>query len=202
MKHIFLLILIISLPLSVSFSQELIYDVTIEERPVGNMLVSKIAMDSGRVYYSATLDLAYKLFRTTEMVQLSEAIYQNDTLRQAYFVDKRNGEVIEESKIEQLQDRKYYTTLKDEQKGWHEKPVTNSFLKSYYQKPQKRDSVFSEAKHQYVRVAKLPEEERYMFLNSEGEKDILEYNEEGICEKRSFHVGAVQYIIKLRKGKD
>lgn len=202
MKHLLLVFIFIHISIFSSFSQELVYNVTIEGKPVGNMLVTQKKLDSGRVYFSSVLDLEYKLFRTTEMTRLHEAIYQNDTLRQAYFVDKRNGEISEEAKIEQLKSRHYYTTLKDGQKDWHEKPVTNSFLKAYFQKPERRDSVFSETTHQYVRVAKLPEEERYMFLNSEGEKAILEYNEQGVCVKRSFHLGAVEYQMKLRIGED
>lgn len=101
LKIFFITIILLYLNFN-GLSQELIYDVTIEGRPVGNMLVTKKALDSGRIYYSAVMDLEYKLFRPTQMVQLHEAIYQNDTLRQAYFVDKRNGETTQEAKIEQL----------------------------------------------------------------------------------------------------
>ncbi|MGM0581463.1 MAG: DUF6134 family protein [Bacteroidota bacterium] len=181
------------------FSQELIYEVTIEEKPVGNMMVTKKVLDSGKVYFSALMDLEYELFRPTQMVQLQEAVYQNDTLRQAYFVDKRNGEVLEEAKMEQLLGKKYYRTIIDTTKGWHEKPVLKSVLKSYFQKPNRRDSIFSEMTHQYMKVAKLPDEERYMFLNNEGEKDIFEYDANGICIGRVFNWGAVEYKLELRR---
>ncbi|WP_296622980.1 DUF6134 family protein [Marivirga sp.] len=181
----------------IGYSQELVYDVTIEGRPVGNMLVTKKVLDSGKVYFSAVMDLEYKLFRPTQMVQLMEAIYQNDTLRQAYFVDKRNGELIQESKIERLQGKEYYRTTKDSTKNWHEKPVLNSLVKLYFNQPQKRDSVFSEITHKYNTIAKLPEESRFMMVNEEGEKSIYEYNENGICVQRNFNLGAVEYKIKL-----
>lgn len=179
------------------FSQELIYDVTIEGRPVGNMLVTKKPLDGGKVYYSAVMDLEYKLFRPTQMVQLIEAIYQNDTLKQAYFVDKRNGEILKEAKMEQLLGKKYYRTTMDTTKAWHEKPVLNSLVKLYFNQPQKRDSVFLESTHAYNKIAKLPEENRFMMLNEDGEKSIFEYNENGICIQRNFNLGAVQYELKL-----
>jgi len=149
------------------------------------------------VYYSAVMDLEYKLFRPTQMVQLTEAIYQNDTLQQAYFVDKRNGEIVEEAKIEQLIGKKYYRTTIDTTKAWHEKLVLKSTVKLYFNQPQKRDSIFSESTHTYNKIAKLPEESRYMMLNDEGEKSIFEYNENGICIQRNFNVGAVEYVVKL-----
>jgi hypothetical protein len=180
-----------------ALSQELIYDVTIEGKPVGNLMVTKKALDSGKVYYSALMDLEYKLFRPTQMVQLTEAIYQYDTLRQAYFVDKRNGEITEEAKIEQLLGKTYYRTRKDTSKNWHEKPVLKSQLKLYYDQPQRRDSVFSEVTHSYNQIAKLPEESRYMMVNSEGEKTILKYNKRGICIQRNFYFGAVEYKLTL-----
>ena len=178
-------------------SQELIYDVTIEGRPVGNMLVTKKPLDSGMVYYSAVMDLEYKLFRPTQMVQLYEAIYQNDTLKQAYFVDKRNGEIVKEAKMEQLLGKEYYRTTMDTTKAWHEKPVLKSLVKLYFNQPQKRDSVFLESTHRYNKIAKLPEENRFMILNEEGEKSIFEYNESGICIQRNFNLGAVEYVLKL-----
>jgi len=183
-------------------AQEFIYDVAIEGKPVGNMLVTKKTLDSGKVYYSAVMDLEYKLFRITEMVQLHEAIYQNDTLRQAYFVDKRNGEKIEEAKIEQLLGRKYYRTIKDTVKGWHEKPILNSLVKLYFNPPQRRDSVFSETTHEYYKIAKLPEENRYMMVNKEGEKSIFEYNEDGTCIQKNFNLGSVGYELKLTDRED
>lgn len=179
------------------FTQELIYDVTIEGRPVGNMLVTKKSLDSGKVYYSAVMDLEYKLFRPTQMVQLHEAIYQNDTLRQAYFVEKINGEKVEEAKMEQLLGKEYYRTTIDTTKAWHEKPVLKSLVKLYFNQPLKRDSVFLESTHKYNKIAKLPEENRFMLLNEEGEKSIFEYNEKGICIQRNFNLGAVEYEIKL-----
>lgn len=184
------------------FSQELVYDVTIQGKPVGIMLVTKKPLDSGKVYYSAVMDLEYKLFRSTEMVQLHEAIYQNDTLRQAYFVEKLNGEKVEEAKIEQLLGRKYYQTTIDTTKAWHEKPVLNSLVKMYFNQPQKRDSVFSESTHKYNKIAKLPEENRFMMLNDNGEKSIFKYNDKGICVQRNFNVGAIEYEIKLSDRKE
>ncbi|WKK76294.1 DUF6134 family protein [Marivirga salinae] len=186
----------------ISFSQELIYDVTIEGKPVGNMLVTKKALDSGKIYYSAVMDLEYKLFRPTQMVQLHEAIYQNDTLRQTYFVDKRNGETIKEAKMEQLLGKQYYRTTMDTSKAWHEKPVVKSVVKLYFEEPQKRDSVFSESTHQYNKVAKLPDGNRFMMLNDEGEKSIFKYNENGTCIQRNFNLGAVEYEIKLNDRKE
>ena len=180
-----------------ALSQELIYDVTIEGKPVGNLMVMKKAIDSSKVYYSALMDLEYKLFRPTQMIQLTEAIYQNDTLRQAYFVDKRNGEVTKEVKIEQLLGKKYYRTTKDTTKNWYEKPVLKSQLKLYYDEPERRDSVFSEITHSYNQIAKLPEESRYMMVNAEGEKTILKYNKQGICIQRNFFFGAVEYKLVL-----
>lgn len=180
-----------------AYSQELVYDVSIQGKPVGNMLVTKKVLDSGQVYYSAVMDLEYKLFRPTQMVQLQEAIYQNDTLRQAYFVDKRNGEIIEEAKIEQLVGKKYYRTTKDSVKDWHEKPVLKSLVKLYFNSPEKRDSVFSESTHQYYKIARLPDENRFMMVNNDGEKTIMSYNEKGTCTQREFNIGAVEYIIKL-----
>jgi len=185
-----------------SLSQELVYDVTIEGKAVGNMLVTKKVLDSGQIYYSAVMDLEYKLFRPTQMVQLQEAVYQNDTLRQAYFVDKRNGEIIEEAKIEQLLGKKYYRTKIDTSKNWHEKPILKSTVRLYFDQPQKRDSVFSERVHQYFNIAKLPEENRYMMVNSEEEKTILEYNKNGICAQLNFNIGAVNYQMKLRESEE
>jgi len=182
------------------YSQELIYDVFVEEKPVGNLLVTQKDLDSGKVYYSALLNLEYKLFTPTKMVQLREAIYQNDTLIQAYFVDKRNDSKIAESKIEKLLSKNYYHTLMDTTKGWHEKPIINSELKLYFKKPNSRDSIFSEATHKYNRIAKLPEESRYMMVNEEGEKTIIKYNNEGECVQHNFFIGAVEYRMKLRNG--
>jgi hypothetical protein len=197
------LITIISLNLSFgAFSQELVYDVTIEGKPVGNMLVTKKVLDSGKVYYSAVMDLEYKLFRPTQMVQLQEAIYENDTLQQAYYVDKRNGEIIQQAKIEQLLGRKYYRTSIDTLKGWHEKPILKSTVRLYFDQPIKRDSVFSESIHEYYQIAKLPEENRYMMVNAEGEKTILEYNKNGICAQLNFNIGAVNYQMKLRESEE
>jgi hypothetical protein len=184
------------------YSQELVYDVSIQGKPVGNMLVTKKALDSGKVYYSAVMDLEYKLFRPTQMVQLIEAIYQNDTLRQAYFVDKRNGEIVEEAKIEQLLGRKYYRTTRDTTKSWYEKAILKSTVKLYFNPPKKRDSVFSEITHQYQKIAKLPEENRFMMMSNEGEKTIISYNEMGICTQRDFNIGSVEYSLKLSKRKD
>jgi hypothetical protein len=184
------------------YSQELVYDVSIQGKPVGNMMVTKKALDSGKVYYSAVMDLEYKLFRPTQMVQLIEAIYQNDTLRQAYFVDKRNGEIVEEAKIEQLLGRKYYRTTMDTSKSWHDKAVMKSTVKLYFNQPEKRDSVFSEITHKYQKIAKLPEENRFMMMNNEGEKTILNYNENGICTQRDFNIGSVEYTLKLSNRKD
>lgn len=184
------------------FSQELVYDVTIEGKPVGNMMVTKKVLDSGKVYYSSVMDLEYKLFRPTQMVQLHEAIYQNDTLQQAYYVDKRNGETTEEAKIEQLLGKEYYRTTIDTTKAWHEKPVLKSLVKLYFNQPEKRDSVFSESTHKYNKIAKLPEENRFMMLNEEGEKSIFEYNEIGLCIQRNFNLGAVEYVLKLSEKED
>jgi hypothetical protein len=183
-------------------SQEYTYDVSNQGKPVGNMLLTLKELDSGKVYYSAVMDLEYKLFRPTQMVQLQEAVYQNDTLIQAYFIEKRNGEVVEESKIERLQERKYYTTTRNGNKDWHDKPVLNSLLKVYFNQPNKRDSAFSEVTHQYIQIAKLPEENRYMMVSTEGEKSIFEYNKEGICIKKNFNNGAVEYEIKLSDSPD
>ncbi|SMG42495.1 hypothetical protein SAMN05661096_02902 [Marivirga sericea] len=194
------LITIILVNLSFSgVSQELVYDVSIEGKAVGNMLATKKVLDSGKVYYSAVMDLEYKLFRPTQLIQLQEAVYQNDTLRQAYFVDKRNGETIEEAKIEQLLGKKYYRTIIDTSKNWYEKPIVKSTVKLYFDQPHKRDSVFSESVHQYFKIAKLPEENRYMMVNSENEKTIWEYDENGTCIQRNFNIGAVNYQVKLRK---
>jgi hypothetical protein len=201
LKIFFITIILLYLNFN-GLSQELIYDVTIEGRPVGNMLVTKKALDSGRIYYSAVMDLEYKLFRPTQMVQLHEAIYQNDTLRQAYFVDKRNGETTQEAKIEQLLGKKYYRTTIDTTKAWHEKPVLNSLVTLYFNQPQQRDSVFSERTHKYNKIAKLPEENRFMMLNNEGEKSIFEYNDEGICIQRNFNLGAVEYLVKLSNSEE
>jgi len=203
MGRVKLVLTIIFLGLSLTiFGQELIYNVTIEGKPVGNMLVTKKVLDSGKVYFSAVMDLEYKLFRRTQMVQLQEAVYQNDTLRQAYFVDKRNGNTVEEAKIEQLLGRKYYQTMKDSVKGWHEKPILNSMVKLYYNQPQKRDSAFSERTHHYNNIARLPEERRYMLVNEEGEKTILEYNDQGFCIQRDFSIGAVEYKVTLTDRKN
>lgn len=180
------------------YGQELIYDVSIEGKPVGNLMVTKKVLDSGKVYFSALMDLEYELFRQTQMVQLQEAIYQNDTLSQAYFVDKTNGEILEEAKIERLYGKKYYRTFQDTVSGWHEKPILNSSLKLYFNQPQRRDSAFSEVTHKYYKIAKLPSENRFMMLNDEGEKSILRYNENGICTQRNFNLGAVEYVLKLR----
>jgi len=201
LKLVFITVLLLNLNFG-GFSQELIYDVTIEGRPVGNMLVTKKLLDSGKVYYSAVMDLEYKLFRPTQMVQLHETIYQNDTLLQAYYVDKRNGETIEEAKIEQLLGKKYYRTTMDTTKAWHEKPILKSLVQLYFNEPQKRDSVFSESTHKYNQIVKLPEEKRFMMLNDEGEKSIYEYNENGICINRNFNLGAVEYKIKLSDRED
>ncbi|WKV13088.1 DUF6134 family protein [Marivirga harenae] len=179
------------------YAQELVYDVSIQGKPVGNMLVTKKLLDSGKVYYSAVMDLEYKLFRPTQMVQLMEAIYQNDTLIQAYFVDKRNNEIVEEAKIEKLHERKYYRTTVDTVRDWHEKAVLKSTLKLYFTPPDKRDSVFSENNHKYQKIAKLPEENRFMMMNNEGEKTIISYNEKGICTQREFNIGSVEYSLKL-----
>lgn len=196
-KLIISAVLVISLSFS-AFCQELVYDVSIQGKHVGNMLVTKKVLDSGRVYFSAIMDLEYQLFRPMQTVQLQEAVYRNDTLLQAYFVDKRNGELVQETKIEQLAGRKYYQTTQDTSKGWHEKPILKSFLTLYFNKPLKRDSAFSEITHQYCKIAKLPEENRFMMLNNENEKAILEYNEKGICIGRNFKVGAVEYVVKLK----
>lgn len=201
LKLFYITIIVLCFSLT-GFSQELVYDVTIEGKPVGNMMVTKKVLDSGKVYYSAVMDLEYKLFRPTQMVQLHEAIYQNDTLRQAYFVDKMNGETTAEAKIEQLFGKKYYQTTKDTTKAWHEKPVLKSLVKLYFDQPQKRDSVFSERTHRYNKIAQLPEENRYMMLNDEEEKSIFEYNENGICIQRNFNLGAVEYVVKLSEKED
>jgi hypothetical protein len=108
-----------------------------------------------------------------------------------------NGEITEEAKIEQLLGKTYYRTRKDTSKNWHEKPVLKSQLKLYYDQPQRRDSVFSEVTHSYNQIAKLPEESRYMMVNSEGEKTILKYNKRGICIQRNFYFGAVEYKLTL-----
>lgn len=201
MKLIFIGFVLAILSLNL-YSQELVYDVSIQGKPVGNMLVTKKALDSGKVYYSAVMDLEYKLFRPTQMVQLIEAIYQNDTLRQAYFVDKRNGEIVQEAKIERLLGKKYYRTTVDTSKSWHEEPVLKSTVKLYFNPPKKRDSVFSETTHQYQKIAKLPEENRFMMMNNEGEKSIISYNEMGICTQRDFNIGSVDYTLKLSNRKD
>jgi hypothetical protein len=197
MKTFILIIFPFLLVHSTAYSQELIYDVSIDSKPVGNMLVTKKVLDSGKVYFSFVMDLEFKLFRPTQMVQLVESIYQNDTLRQAYYVDKRNGEILEEAKIEQLLGKKYYRTIIDTVKSWHEKPVLKSLVKLYFNQPQKRDSVFSESTHRYNQIVKLPEEKRFMMLNDEGEKSIYEYNENGICIQHNFNLGAVEYKVKL-----
>jgi hypothetical protein len=56
--------------------------------------------------------------------------------------------------------------------------------------------------HQYIQIAKLPEENRYMMVSTEGEKSIFEYNKEGICIKKNFNNGAVEYEIKLSDSPD
>lgn len=80
--------------------------------------------------------------------------------------------------------------------------MLNSLVTLYFNQPQQRDSVFSERTHKYNKIAKLPEENRFMMLNNEGEKSIFEYNDEGICIQRNFNLGAVEYLVKLSNSEE
>ena len=167
--------------LSYSSAQVMVYDIFIAGKNVGNSMVTKKRIDSTKTYYSALTDVKYSLFKDTQLVYLYEAIFKQDTLQNAFFIHKKNGEVSEETKIERLANRKYYSTLIDNQKDWHDQIIKKSMVQAYFNQPLKRDSLFSERFHEYVQVAKLPEENKYMFIIPNGDKNIYEYDENGTC---------------------
>jgi hypothetical protein len=163
-------------------SQELIYDINIAGKRVGSLLVNKIKKDSLTNYYSAISDVQYTLFRKTEMVYMYEALFQNDCLTKAYFIYKKNGEIEEESKLLWSKDGLYLSNIA----SFHKKQKTmlnKSMIQLYFQKPVHKDSIFSERFHDFVTIAEVKEENKFILYIPNGDKNIYYYNEEGICWK-------------------
>lgn len=188
--------LLVILPLSLN-AQELTYDITISGNNVGSMLVTKKELSEGRVYYSAITDVEYSLFRETKLVYLYEAIYQNGILQNAYFIHKKNGAKEEETKLEKIGDQAAYLGTKDGEKEKIEGSINRSMLQLYFSSPKQRDSVFSERFLDYVQIAKLPDENRYMFEIPNGDKSIYDYNKEGICTKITVNSTFLKFEITL-----
>jgi hypothetical protein len=179
-------------------AQELAYDITVAGKNVGSMLVTKKEIAKDKVYYSAVTDVEYTLFMTTKMVYLYEAIYENDILQNAYFIYKRNNEQEEESSVERIGSSQSYLTKKDNQTLKMDGLIKKSMLHLYFTTPQSRDAVFSERFHDQVKIAKLPDDNKYMFEIPNGDKNIYEYNEEGICSKISISSAFLKFEMTLK----
>ncbi|MFQ3213353.1 MAG: hypothetical protein ACJAT1_000739 [Marivirga sp.] len=178
-------------------SQELIYDINIAGKRVGSLLVNKIKKDSLTNYYSAISDVQYTLFRKTEMVYMYEALFQNDCLTKAYFIYKKNGEIEEESKLLWSKDGLYLSNIA----SFHKKQKTmlnKSMIQLYFQKPVHKDSIFSERFHDFVTIAEVKEENKFILYIPNGDKNIYYYNEEGICWKININTNILSFEIVLK----
>ncbi len=179
-------------------AQELAYEIKVAGRDVGSMLVTKKEIAKDKVYYSAVTDVEYTLFMTTKMVYLYEAIYENDILQNAYFIYKRNDEQEEEATLERIGSSQSYLTKKDNQTLKIDGLIKKSMLHLYFTTPQSRDAVFSERFHDKVQIAQLPDEKKYMFEIPNGDKNIYEYNEAGICSKISISSAFLKFEMVLK----
>ncbi len=180
-------------------AQELAYEIKVAGRDVGSMLVTKKEIADGKVYYSSVTDVEYTLFMTTKMVYLYEAIYENDILQNAYFIYKKNEKKEEEASLERIGTTQNYLTKKDSQSVKLEGLIKKSMLNLYFTPPKERDAVFSERFHDKVRIAKLPDENKFMFEIPNGDKSIYEYNDEGVCNKISISSSLLKFEMILKK---
>ncbi len=180
-------------------AQELAYEIKVAGRDVGSMLVTKKEIADGKIYYSAVTDVEYTLFMTTKMVYLYEAIYENDMLQKAYFIYKKNEKKEEEASLERIGTTQNYLTKKDGQSVKLEGLIKKSMLNLYFTPPKERDAVFSERFHDKVRIAKLPDENKFMFEIPNGDKSIYEYNNEGVCNKISISSSVLKFEMILKK---
>ncbi|MBK6265680.1 hypothetical protein JKA74_11580 [Marivirga sp. S37H4] len=199
LKAIFTACLMVLITLD-SFSQELEYEIFVSDKHVGGILVTQKEISEEKVYYSAVTDVEYTLFKTTQLVYLYEAIYQNNVLESSYFVHRKNGELIEEAKLQRVHDSEKYISNKNQQSETLEGLINRSMVQLYFTPPNARDSIFSERFHEYIKIAKLPDENKYMFEIPNGDKNIYEYNSEGICTKIKVSSSFLKLEIILKPG--
>ncbi|PTB94201.1 hypothetical protein C9994_12325 [Marivirga lumbricoides] len=169
-----------------------------QEKMLEACWLPKKKLAEGKTYYSAVSEVEYSLFRTTHLVFLYEAIYQDGTLQNAYFIHKKNGEKEEEAKLERIGMQSAYLGNKDGEKEKIDGLLNKSMLQLYFSKPKQRDAVFSERFLDYVKIAKLPDENRYMFEIPNGDKSIYDYNEQGICTKITIDSSFLKFEITLK----
>ncbi len=193
-----LLLIIFFLAFNDLLAQELAYDIKVAGRSVGSMLVSKKEIAKDKLYYSAVTEVEYTLFMTTKMVYLYEAIYQNDILQNSYFIYKKNDKIEEEAKLERNGSLSSYLSKKGDRSEKIDGDIKRSMLHLYFGPPKERDAVFSERFHDKVKIAKLPDENKYMLEIPNGDKSIYEYNKEGVCSKISINSSLLKFEMILK----
>ncbi len=182
-----------------AISQELEYEIFVSDKKVGSMLVTKKEMPEEKTYYSAVSDVEYTLFKSTKLVYFYESVYSNNTLDMAYFVHKKDGAKVEEAKLERLNNSNIYLSNINQKSQTIEKSIKRSMLQLYFIPPNTRDSIFSERFHQYIKIVKLPDENKYMFDIPYSDKSIYEYNDKGICTKITANSSLFKFEFLLNK---
>lgn len=180
-------------------SQELLYDINISGRKVGSLLVTKTQKNENTIYYSAVSDVQYTLFKKTELVYLYEAVFEKNLLTKAYFVYKKNGDIEEEAKLLWSKNGAYLSNIE----SFHKKQksmLNKSMIQMYFQRPLHKDTVFSERFHDFVSVAEVKEENKFIFYVPNGDKSIYFYNEEDICYQINISTTFLSFEIVLQEG--
>lgn len=159
------------------------------------MLVTKKTMDDSSTYYSAITNVQYTLFKKTDLTYFYEAAYKDDALQKAYFIHKKNDEVEEEAKLVWSKDG--YNSTNPAQHQQYKEAIHKSMLKAYFEKPQHREELFSERFHEMVKVGSTDEGHKFIFFLPNGDKNVYEYNDKGICKKITASAGFMDFEMHL-----
>lgn len=196
MKTLFSIFIALNLSITDIQCQELIYDITISGKKVGSLLVNRKEIEDSSHYYSAVSDVQYTLFRKTQLVYFYEAIFKNDLLMKAYFVYKKNGDVEEEAKLLWSEEGCYLSSLESFNKK-HKYMLNKSMVQMYFQKPTHKESIFSERFHDFITVAKVEEENKFIFYIPNGDKSIYHYRQDGLCSKVTINTTFINFEMIL-----
>ena len=180
------------------FAQELHYDISINSKSVGSLLVNKKVENDSVTHISAVSEVQYTFFRNVKLVYLYEAIFINDSLSKAYFIYKKNDDTEEEAKLVWTAKNGYHSTREEFHQKQKEK-LSKSMIQLYFEKPKNNDLVFSERFHDFVKIAYLGDNNKYVFQIPNGDKSIYQYNNKGICKKISISSTFINFDMTLKE---
>lgn len=185
------------------FAQEYMYDIKVSGKEVGKLLVTKKVIDEHKTYFSAVSEVSYSFFGRTNLQHFYEAVFEDGILKDAYFVHKKDGEKKEESKISRIGNGSDYLATTDGEQQRISGLIKKSMVQLYFQKPLRRDEAFSERFHENIKIARLEENgNAYLMAIPSGDKNIYEYNEQGICSRIEVDMPVLKFEMVLNNGEE